>query len=264
MKDIELSLRMKTVADMVSPHARVCDIGCDHAFVSIYLAVNGIADRVIASDVRTGPCDIARGNIEKWGVGNLVELRLGDGLSTVAPGEADTIIIAGMGGMLMTDILEKGSAVAAGAKQLILQPQSDLEHVRRFAASKGWRIADEVMVKDSGKYYVVMNIDCRSDAAVKGSRAAEAEENGADDTGGVSGNIATDEEIYYKYGYCLIHGKNQILLEFLRKKLETDRKIAAGLKSANTESAESRLGELRTELFCTERAIELMTEDEPS
>ena len=59
MKDIELSLRMKTVADMVKPGGRVCDIGCDHAFVSIYLVANGISDRVIASDVRTGPCAIA-------------------------------------------------------------------------------------------------------------------------------------------------------------------------------------------------------------
>ena len=76
MKDIELSLRMKTVADMVKPGGRVCDIGCDHAFVSIYLVANGISDRVIASDVRTGPCAIARDNIARWNMTDRIDLRL--------------------------------------------------------------------------------------------------------------------------------------------------------------------------------------------
>ena len=94
-KNIELSLRMQTVADMVQPGGRVCDIGCDHAFVSIYLVANGIADHVIASDVRTGPCAIARENIARWGMDDRIDLRLGDGLDTVKPGETDSIIIAG-------------------------------------------------------------------------------------------------------------------------------------------------------------------------
>ncbi len=128
MKDIELSLRMKTVADMVKPGGRVCDIGCDHAFVSIYLVANGISDRVIASDVRTGPCAIARDNIARWNMTDRIDLRLGNGLATISPGEVDSIIIAGMGGILITDILEAGMDVVQSAGQLVLQPQSETEH----------------------------------------------------------------------------------------------------------------------------------------
>ena len=83
MKDIELSQRMQTVADMVEKCGTVCDIGCDHAFVSIYLVAHGKADRVIASDVRTGPCAIARDNIARWNMSDRIDLRLGDGLSTI-------------------------------------------------------------------------------------------------------------------------------------------------------------------------------------
>ena len=178
MKDIELSLRMKTVADMVKPGGRVCDIGCDHAFVSIYLVANGISDRVIASDVRTGPCAIARDNIARWNMTDHIDLRLGNGLATISPGEVDSIIIAGMGGILITDILEAGMDVVQSAGQLVLQPQSETEHLRRYIAENGWKITEEKMLIDAGKYYVVLNVDV---------------------TAQDFGNKSAMDEVYYKY-----------------------------------------------------------------
>lgn len=236
MKDIELSLRMKTVADMVVPGSRVCDIGCDHAFVSIYLALHK-AEHVIASDVRTGPCDIAEANIAKWGVKDTVELRLGDGLDTIEAGEVDTIIMAGMGGLLMLDILARGRTVVSTVRHLVLQPQSEVSHVRRYIAENGWRISDEAMVKDAGKYYVVIGVDCET----AGDR-----------------NIADIDEVYYRYGRMLIENRSEVLREYLEDKSSSLRGIAKRLEEAGTETAMLRLDELRTELDCIERAKMLM------
>lgn len=236
MKSIDLSVRMQAVADMVRRGSRVCDIGCDHAFVSIYLAANGISPEVIASDVRTGPCDIARGNISAWGVEDKVKLRLGDGLDTIRPGEADAIIIAGMGGMLMTGILERGMAVAESVRQLVLQPQSDTEHVRRFIHAHGWSITTERVLADAGKYYVVLDVSCVPDG----------------------GHIAYDNEIYYKYGYFPIVQGCGVLKEYLEKRRITLRGIADGLLAAGTEPAARRLGELEEELCHIDEALELM------
>lgn len=236
---------MKAVADMVTSGGRVCDIGCDHALVSIYLAANGISRHVIASDVRTGPCEAARENIALHKVSDKVELRLGYGLDTIEAGEADTIIIAGMGGMLMTDILERGLAVFSGAKQLVLQPQSDVEHVRRFVCGHGWHIQAENMVKDAGKYYVIINAACK-DAAV------------ADEGRDAFCHTDREEEIYYKYGYHLIREKNAVLAEYLTKKRSKYLAISESLSSAGTEGARERLEQLRGELSVMDRALELM------
>lgn len=239
MKDIELSLRMKTVAGMVVPGSRVCDIGCDHAFVSIYLALHKVADHVIASDVRTGPCDIAEANIAKWGVKDMVELRLGDGLETIEAGEADTIIMAGMGGLLMLDILTRGRNVVACAKHLVLQPQSEVEQVRRYISENGWRVSDEVMVKDAGKYYVVIGVDC--------DKAADRHNEDID-------------EVYYRYGRMLIENKSGVLAEYLEDRYRSLTDIVEHIEEAGTESARLRLDELRAELECIERTSRLMSQ----
>ena len=105
---IELSKRMQSVADMIQPCDAVGDIGCDHAFVSIYLVEQRRAKRVIASDVRRGPIAIAKRNIEAMNLSDQIEIRMGDGLDTIVPGEVNAVVLAGMGGMLMIDILERG------------------------------------------------------------------------------------------------------------------------------------------------------------
>lgn len=249
MKDIELSLRMKAVADMVIPGSRVCDIGCDHAFVSIYLVANGIADRVIASDVRTGPCAIARDNISRWGMSDRIDLRLGDGLGTVDPGEADSVIIAGMGGMLITDILEAGKAVVERAGQLVLQPQSELEHVRRYIYENGWNISDEKMLVDAGKYYVVMNVDVSKNKDSEIFVGAEKDE---------SGHNQDMQEIYFKYGYHLLNSHSTVLRAYLESRRNTVKEILAGLEKSETDNAKIRCLELRHELDCIDRALEII------
>ena len=103
-----LSIRMQAVADLVSDGMRIADIGTDHGFVPIALVSAGRCPYAVAADVRRGPLSHAAENIRKYGLSEVIETRLSDGLEKIKPGEADSIIIAGMGGMLMIRILEEG------------------------------------------------------------------------------------------------------------------------------------------------------------
>ena len=107
---------------MVTPGKRVADIGCDHAYTSIYLVEKGLAQNVVAMDVAEGPLKSAMKNIDSFGLGERIETRLSDGMTALVPGETDVAIIAGMGGLLVIDILRRGMNVWQSGYELILSP----------------------------------------------------------------------------------------------------------------------------------------------
>lgn len=170
MGNINLSDRMEAVVSMVSSQSfAVADVGCDHAYVSIALVRRKIASRVIAMDVRKGPLAIACDNVRTAGLEKEIDLRLGDGLERLMPGEVDTVIIAGMGGLLMKSILERGRHILdidVKRPVLILQPQSDLPEVRIFLYHCAYHIVREKMLLEDGKYYTVMRAEpCSEETA---------------------------------------------------------------------------------------------------
>ena len=137
---------------------RVADVGCDHGYISIYLVQSGIASAAIAMDVRKGPLSGARDNISEYGLENAISTRLSDGLKELSEGEADSLVIAGMGGKLMMRILEEGNPRTLGIERAILQPQSELSEFRSYIREKGYSILDEKIVFEDGKYYFPMRI----------------------------------------------------------------------------------------------------------
>ena len=157
-KDIVLSNRLMAVTAMVSKGYRVCDVGCDHGFVSIYLVMKGITDRVIAMDVNKGPLMAAREHIDTYGLSDYIETRLSDGVTALDAKEADTLICAGMGGRLIRQILEAGSDKIRFMKEMILQPQSEIQSVREYLREKGYLISDENMIFEDGKYYPIIKV----------------------------------------------------------------------------------------------------------
>ena len=156
MRDVALSERLKAVADMATVGNRVCDVGCDHGFVPIYLVQQGKSPRVLAMDLREGPLRAAREHVAAYGLCGQIETRLSDGLHNYNIGEADTLICAGMGGGLMLRILAQESKKAASFRELILQPQSEIERFRRFLRENGYKILDEEILLEEGKFYQVI------------------------------------------------------------------------------------------------------------
>lgn len=165
-EDMHLSKRLTRVASFVTKGNRVADIGCDHGYVPVYLVKEGIAYTAIAADVRKGPLSRAQEHIKEYGLEDKIETRLSDGLEKIMPGEVQSIIMAGMGGLLMIRLLTLGRETAKQADELILSPQSDLDEFRRFVVKDGYTICQEAVVKEDGKYYFIFYVKPGMDTRV--------------------------------------------------------------------------------------------------
>lgn len=151
-----LSLRLSTIASLVPNGARVCDIGTDHGYLSIYLKQSGKIQNIIAADINPLPLENARKNIEQSNVTG-IDLRLSDGLSAIQSGETDTVIIAGIGGEVISGIIERGAHICKDSDvKLILQPTTSPEFLRRFLIISGYEIIREIPIEENGKLYSVM------------------------------------------------------------------------------------------------------------
>ncbi len=198
--NIQLSRRLQTLAQLVTPGNTAADVGCDHGFLSVYLIEAGISPHVIASDVREGPLLAARTHIEERGLSAYIESRLSDGLRAYRPGEAQTLICAGMGGRLMQRILTESRAVTESFRELILQPQSELRQFRIFLREQGFAVKDENLLCEGGKYYFFFR-------AVPGS------------PGSAQGEASEADRLGDKYGHGLLQDRHPVLREYLEHSL---------------------------------------------
>ncbi len=148
--------RLKLIADKVPECKTVADIGTDHAYLPIYLIQQGRCQKAIASDVRIGPVQVADRNITKYKLNENIETRLGSGLGTLGNNEADSIIIAGMGGTLVSELLEADAEKTYLVTALILQPMNDLDIVRKWLYEHKFDIYDEELAAEGNKIYCVL------------------------------------------------------------------------------------------------------------
>ena len=149
---------MKAVASMVTPGNVLADIGTDHGYVPISLVQRKKIKKAIAMDVNNGPLQRAKEHIAECQLEEYIETRLSDGVQKLGVGEVDSILIAGMGGELVMHIISDGMEVCRNAKELILQPQSELGKVRKFLRENNFEIIDEDMIIEEGKYYPMMKV----------------------------------------------------------------------------------------------------------
>lgn len=154
---LNLKGRLKLIADKVPKCNVLADIGTDHAYIPIYLVQNGVCQKAIASDVKIGPVKMASNNISLYKLSEKIETRLGNGLDTIEINEADSIIIAGMGGTLLTELLEANKPKTVNADTLVLQPMNDLHVVRKWLYDNAFEIYDEEMVAEGPKMYFVLS-----------------------------------------------------------------------------------------------------------
>lgn len=220
---MQLSYRLKTVAELVNTGGAVADIGCDHAYVSIYLIQNNLAAKVIAMDVNKGPLEKAKENINHYGLEAVIETRLSDGAGELVEGEADTLLIGGMGGALTIKILSQSEAVVLACRQLVLQPQSEIHLVRKYLRKIGFVIEKEKMLIDDGKYYVAM-------------RAVKSDE------------LFEGRELFDRYGKYLLEEKAPVLQQYLSRGYEQTVELLCKLETSSSPKAEQRMNQLREDL----------------
>ncbi|WP_125703456.1 tRNA (adenine(22)-N(1))-methyltransferase [Lacticaseibacillus daqingensis] len=157
MEKFHLSQRLQHIANFLGDGRRIADIGTDHAYIPIQLAKDGLIDFAIASDVGAGPVAIATANVADNGLSTVIDVRLADGLAGIRPEDGiDTIFIAGMGGLLIQDILTAGLSYLDGTETLVLAPNRDDEAVRTWLAKHEFGILDEDLVEEQGHVYPII------------------------------------------------------------------------------------------------------------
>lgn len=236
---MHLSKRLQMVADCVSPNSLVADVGCDHAYISIYLVENEIAKRSVALDINEGPLQKAMENVSDVGLTDQISIRLSDGLEKLCPGEANSIVIAGMGGILMVQILSNGLDCVQAAKELILQPQSEAEKVREYLHKQNFTICEENMCIDDGKYYVVIHAK-KAEEVISAKKEEE---------------VIISKRTYNKYGELLLRERHPILKEYLIREHQKAKLIQASLLEHPSEKNNVRLEQMKEELEMLEYAL---------
>lgn len=229
---IQISERLQHAAAMVTPGNRLADVGTDHGYVPIYLIQKGIIPNAIAMDINAGPLERAKEHIEQYGLGGYIQTRQSDGVAALQPQEADSILIAGMGGGLVMHILTDGKNVCTQAKELILQPQSELERVRRFLDESGYVVDEEDMVLEEGKFYPMMRVHYEKEHA------------------------ACVDELSYLYGKKLLNSQNKVLLQYLQQEKRVYDGIRQNLvKMDDSPKIKTRLKEVEQILARNQKAI---------
>lgn len=232
---MELSRRLQAVASLVTDGHRVADIGTDHAYIPIALVREGRALSAIAMDVREGPLTKAKEHVEQSGLADQIELRLSDGFEKLRPFEADTAVLAGMGGPLMIRILKEYEETTFGLKECVLQPQSEIAKVRAFLLKEGFLFLREEMVKDDGKYYPMIK------AAVPQARSGAREAKKQD-------SASKWEETELRYGKLLLEMRHPVLKEYLDREMAIRRQILRGLEGKTGEQIARRKDELEEDM----------------
>ncbi|SDB21546.1 tRNA (adenine(22)-N(1))-methyltransferase [Eubacterium oxidoreducens] len=226
---MKLSQRLMAVAQLVEVYGTLADVGCDHGYLPIALYEQGKIKRAIALDVNEGPLLRAREHIEEAALLDVVETRLSDGLMALSAKEVDSVVIAGMGGNLMKTILSQSLDVAKSCREIILQPQSEIELLRAYLSEQGFEIIAEDMVCEGGKFYPMMRV-CYTQKHTSLS------------------------EIQLHYGPCLIRKQHPVLIEFLNKEQERIDKILKELRIKG-DRYKDRITQLTEEKTLVEEAL---------
>jgi tRNA (adenine22-N1)-methyltransferase len=159
MNEKVLSNRLKQVVSYIPKGSKIADIGSDHAYLPCYAYLQGIASYAIAGEVNEGPYNSAQEQVNKLNLQNVISVRKGNGLEVINNGEVDAITIAGMGGPLITNILDEGKHKLHSVKRLILQPNVAAIFIRKWLEENKWQLIDEDIIEEDGKIYEILTAE---------------------------------------------------------------------------------------------------------
>lgn len=214
---MKLTPRLQAIADGIKESKVLADVGTDHAYLPIYLMLQGKISKAIATDINKGPIEIAQRRIKQHLLENKIETRQGSGLMVLKPQEADTIVIAGMGGMLISEILEQSKAVAVAAQSIVMQPMLDSGKLRSYLMNNGYEIIDEQLAKEENKIYEIL---------------------WAKYTGKVQKTTSLMD-----IGPIIIEKKHPLAVEFIDKKITEIKNILQKLGVGESEASQKRVQE---------------------
>ena len=217
---MELSKRLNWIIEKLDKVEIIMDVGTDHGYIPIYLVKNDIAKKVLASDINKEPLKKAKINASLDGVLDKIDLRLGGGLFPLNNKEANAVIIAGMGGNLIRDILENDLNKIKNLDYLILQPAQNPEVLRKYLYNNNYEILEEDICLDENKYYEIFKVKYKS------------------------GDYILLEDIFYEISPTMLSKKLPLFKSYIENKIEKNKKVMEFIKD-NTEHAIERKNELK-------------------
>ena len=221
-------VQMLKAAD--TTYTTVADIGCDHGWIAITLILEGVAKRVIASDVVPGPLERAVEHIAQYGLEDRISTVLASGMEHLSKGDTDAALIAGMGGFLIRDILNEAAGRDALCDHLVLQPQNGWDEVRRCLWKNGYGILWENMIYEDGKFYVIIG-------AQKGAKERD----------------FPQKDLAEKFGACLLEEKHPVLRRYLENEHRKFEEILERLLQSGNPGEE-----IKEKLSDLERALDII------
>ncbi len=211
---MKLTPRLKVIADFVPEGSKVADIGTDHAYIPVYLAREKSVDRLIASDINEGPLDSAKSYISASGLDGRIQIRLGNGMKVLKRDEVDTVIIAGMGGLLISEIMEDSKEICESVERFILQSMVGMVELRQYLESNGYLVSDEKLVKEGKKLYQILLVE--------------------------KGNEKVEDDIYYEFSKKLVENKDPLFEEFVSRKIKKLDSIIENINNKGSDENKNR------------------------
>lgn len=154
-----LSNRLKQITNYLPEGAKFADIGSDHAYLPIAVCLEDPTARAIAGELNQGPYQAAVDHVTKYYLSGQIKVIKGDGLDVIANNEVNQVVIAGMGGSLIRSILERGKDRLVKVERLILQPNVDSQHIRKWIEDNNYILVDEVILEEDGHIYEILIAD---------------------------------------------------------------------------------------------------------
>ncbi|MEK4028784.1 tRNA (adenine(22)-N(1))-methyltransferase TrmK [Pseudobacillus sp. FSL P4-0506] len=238
----QLSKRLMAVASRIPQQAVIADIGSDHAYLPCYAVKKGLAVKAIAGEVADGPLQAARQQVKEAGLEEKIAVRRGSGLEVIAAGEVDCVTIAGMGGTLITSILEEGKEKLPGVKRLILQPNLRADHIRKWLLTNGWELIEEEIMEEDGKIYEIL-------IAEKGDAERP---------------YSSQKELELLTGPMLLQERSDVFLKKWKREAAQLEVVLESLKKAgNQKAAEEKRRSILQELQLIKEAIDSEENERP-
>lgn len=214
---MELSPRLMAITAWFTGEDTMADIGTDHGYLPVALVEKKIISKAFACDINEKPLEKARKIIKDNGLNKCIETRLGSGLSVLQPGEAEVIVMAGMGGLLITELLDSEVLIAGAAKKLILQPMNNQPVVRRYLETHGFKIIHEDLAQESNRIYEIIVA--------------------------TPGTMMINDCLDYQLGYQAIQTKHPLLKAHINRKIYLEENICDSTRGKTTLIAKKQFEE---------------------
>ncbi|RWZ60054.1 tRNA (adenine-N(1))-methyltransferase [Halobacillus fulvus] len=229
----QLSERLRKVADYLPRGAYFADIGSDHAYLPCYVCLHDGDAKAVAGEVNQGPYESAWNEVRSHGLENRIDVRLGDGLQVVEPGEIQQVVVAGMGGPLIRDILNNGEDKLSRVNRIVVQPNIDARSLRRWFYERGFQLVAEEILEENGHIYEIL-------VAEKGDAHAPYSE------------VELEKELWL--GPFLMRQKNEVFQKKWEEELNKKQKILEQIKQS-TKDQQEKIKEFEQEIQWLEEVL---------